>query len=115
MVNTDVRIKIEVERSESSVQKIRNVENAVSGASGTGGLVRSFTLGSLAASAITTSVKLAARAISDVGNAAIDTIKQSYNLATNMQQTAISFEVLTGNAELSKKTLRTKKASMLNY
>lgn len=105
MANTDVRIKIEVEGSESSVQKIRNVENAVGGSSGTGGLVRAFTLGNLAASAITTGVKLAADAMRGLTNMAFDTGKEALAMAGKFQQTSVSFEALIGNAELSKKTL----------
>lgn len=106
MANTDLKIQIIVGGSEDAVRKIKSVDDAIGGASGSGGLIKSFTLGNLAASAITKGVELAANAVADFGRMAVNTMSEAYNLAAGMQQTAISFEVLTGNAELSRKTLK---------
>lgn len=106
MAKTDVRIIIEVGGAENAVEKIKSVENAVGGAGGNGGLVKAFTVGNLAAAAMTKGVELAADAIMGIGRAAGDVIKRSYDLASSMEQTGIKFEALTGNAEVSKETLK---------
>jgi tape measure domain-containing protein len=105
VANTDVKIQITVGGSEDAVRKIKSVDDAIGGTSGSGGLVKSFTLGNLAANAITTSVRLATEALRAVGSAIVDTAQQSLVMAGKFQQTAVSFEALIGNAELSKKTL----------
>jgi hypothetical protein len=84
-----LKIQIIVGGSEDAVRKIKSVDDAIGGASGSGGLIRSFTLGNLAATAITKGVELAANAVADFGRMAVNTLTEAYNLATGMQQTGL--------------------------
>lgn len=106
--NTELKINVTVVGTETATQRIKSLDEAVSKTASNVGdnMTNSFIKGGLAVNAITAAAKLGFEAIQKVGEIAVNAAKEGWDFATQLEQTALSFAVLTGSAETAKTTLK---------